>query len=260
MSFYLSKILWLIFNPFNIILFLVFFGFICQLIFKNIFHKLFYFFALVVFIIVAVIPTGKFMIYNLEKNFHTSTTIPIQIDGILILSGATSPRLSKEYNQIHLNGSVERLTESIQLIRKYPKAKVIFSGGSGSIYDQKLTHADVAREFFKQMGVDTSKIIFESKSRNTYENILYSKKIINPVSNENWLVVTSAFHMTRVINIGEQLNWMFIPYAVDFNSSRIFSWRLSLNLLGNINKLQLASHEWLGLITYYLMGRTSKIY
>ena len=118
----------------------------------------------------------------------------------------------------------------------------------------------MAREFFEQLGVDTSKIIFESKSRNTYENILYSKQIVNPVSNENWLVVTSAFHMTRVINIGEKLNWMFIPYAVDFNSSRIFSWKLSLNFLGNINKLQLASHEWLGLITYYLMGRTSKIY
>ena len=66
--------------------------------------------------------------------------------------------------------------------------------------------------------------------------------------------------MTRVLNIGEKLNWTFIPYAVDFKSSRVFSWGLSINFLRNINVLQSASHEWIGLITYYLMGRTSKIY
>ena len=50
--------------------------------------------------------------------------IPENIDGILILSGATNPFLTEEYDQISLNGSVERLTESIQLIYKYPKAEV----------------------------------------------------------------------------------------------------------------------------------------
>ena len=260
MTFYLSKILWLIINPFNIIIFLILFGFITQIFLKSFYSKLTYFLAFLIFIFSAVFPTGKFMIYQLEKKFHTNPVFPSQINGILILSGATNPELSKEYNQIHLNDSVERLTESIQLINRYPKAKVIFSGGSGSINNQELTHADVAREFFAQLQVDTNKIIFESKSKNTYENILFSKEIVKPSSDENWLLVTSASHMTRALNIGEKLNWIFIPYAVDFNSHRIFSWRLSINFLGNIGALQSASHEWVGLIAYYLMGRTSKIY
>ena len=177
MSFYLSKMSWFFIDPLNIILFLIFIGMIIQIILKNTFYKFFYFIALIVFFIVAVMPTGQFLFYQLEKNFFSKPLLPGQIDGILILSGATNPQLSFEHNQIHLNGSVERLTESILLINRYPKAKIIFSGGSGSIFNQKLTHADVARSFFKQQKIDTDKIVFESKSRNTYENILYSKKI-----------------------------------------------------------------------------------
>ena len=68
---------------------------------------------------------------------------------ILILSGATDPYMTKEYNQVALNGSVERLTESINLIAKYPDAKIIFAGGSGSINYPTLSHSKVAKIFFK---------------------------------------------------------------------------------------------------------------
>ena len=260
MSFYLSKILWLIINPFNIILFLIFIGCIFHLYYRSFIHRILYFLALLIFIITAILPTGKFMMYQLEKNFHTQIILPKQIDGIVILAGATNPELSSEHENINLNGAVERLTESIQLIHKYSSAKIVFSGGSGSIYNQDFSHAKVAREFFQYLGVDTSKIIFESKSRNTYESILFSRKIAKPLPNENWLLVTSGWHMNRSINIGKKLEWEFIPYAVDFHSLKKISWMPSFNFLSNMGKFQSASHEWVGLVAYYLMGRTSKIY
>ena len=164
MSFYLSKILWLIINPLNIILLFIFSGIVVKIIFKNTLHKLFYFVAFIFFIIVAVIPTGEFMFYQLEKKFHTQSVLPSQVNGILILSGATIPQLTHEHNKIHLNGSVERLTESISLMQRYPNAKIIFAGGSGSIFNQELTHADVARNFFEQLNINTEKIIFESRN------------------------------------------------------------------------------------------------
>ena len=61
----------------------------------------------------------------LERNFAKGY---LKIDGILILGGATSPGLTKEFNQIQLGESVERLTESIQLHTKYPTAKFFFTG------------------------------------------------------------------------------------------------------------------------------------
>ena len=259
MSFYLSKILWTILNPFNIILLFIFLGFILSFFSNKNFSKIVYSLTFVFFIIIAVMPTGAFMFYQLEKKFHVLKSLPNKIDGILILSGATNPVLTKEYNQISLNDSVERLTESIQLMKKYSNTKIIFSGGSGSINNQKLTHSEVANLFFKNFEIKLDNIIYEDKSRNTYENILFSKKIAHPKINENWLIVTSAFHLPRALNIAEKLEWKFIPYAVDFKMSKKFSWKPTINFLSNITTFQAASHEWIGMIAYYLMGRSSKI-
>ena len=259
MSFYLSKIVWIILNPFNILLISILLGFLLSFLSNKTFSKIIYSLTFIFFIITAVMPTGKFMIYQLEKKFHVLESLPNKIDGILILSGATNPVLTKEYNQISLNDSVERLTESIQLMKKYSNTKIIFSGGSGLINNQKLTHSEVARLFFANFEITLENIVYENKSRNTYENILFSKKIANPKINENWLIVTSAFHMPRALNIAEKLDWKFIPYAVDFRVMKKFSWKPTIKFLENISKFQTASHEWVGLVAYYWIGRSSKI-
>ena len=135
-----------------------------------------------------IFPTGKYLIYKLEKNYHNTIILPDKVDGLLILGGATNPFLSDEFNQINLNDSAERLIESITLIKKYTKAKIIFTGGSGLIEKPKMDHARIAKQFFMQIGLDTNKMIFENKSRNTYENILYSKKIAKPKKRAHVLV------------------------------------------------------------------------
>ena len=258
MSFYLSKILWLIVNPFNIFIFITLFTMFLYLI--N-FRRLSLIIYLINFIFIALIsflPIGSYLTYIIEKEFHTNTKIPEQVDGILILGGATNPLLFKEFDQISLNGSAERLVESVMIIRKFEKAKVIFSGGSGIVNRSDLGHSQVAKLFYKKMGVDINKIFFEDKSRNTHENIIYSKKIAKPKKNENWLLITSAFHMKRALLIAEKNNWKFIPYAVDFKNIKEFKLTPNLNLLSNLNSFQSGLHEWLGLVSYYLMGRTEK--
>ena len=258
MSFYLSKILWLIVNPFNIFIFITLFTMF--LYFIN-FRRLSLIIYLINFIFIALIsflPIGSYLTYIIEKEFHTNTKIPERVDGILILGGATNPLLFKEFDQISLNGSAERLVESVMIIRKFEKAKVIFSGGSGIVNRSDLGHSQVAKLFYKKMGVDINKIFFEDKSRNTHENIIYSKKIAKPKKNENWLLITSAFHMKRALLIAEKNNWKLIPYAVDFKNIKDFKLTPNLNLLSNLNSFQSGLHEWLGLASYYLMGRTEK--
>ena len=108
--------------------------------------------------------------------------------------------------------------------------------------------------------MDTQRIIFENTSRNTYENILFSKNIVNPTKNENWLLITSAFHMKRAILVGKRHEWNFIPYAVDFKTSKKIKFKPSFNLLSNLSSFQKASHEWLGLLSYYFMNRIERIF
>ena len=260
MSFYLSKILWLILNPFNIFIFIT----LLSIFFYSIkLRKLSLIIFLINFVFIALIsflPIGSYLIYTIEKEYHSNIKPPENVDGILILGGATIPQLYNEYNQISLNGSSERLVESVFIIKKFDKAKVIFSGGSGLVNRPDLDHAKVAKSFYKKIGIETNQIIFEDKSRNTYENIIYSKKIANPKKNENWLLITSASHMKRALLIADKNNWKLIPYAVDFKNIKNFKLIPNLELLKNLNSFQQASHEWLGLISYYLMGRTAKVF
>ena len=66
--------------------------------------------------------------------------------------------------------------------------------------------------------------------------------------------------MMRALKIGEKEDWNFLPYAVDFKTSKKFEWKPTLNFLHNMNVTQSASHELLGLVAYYLLGRTNKIF
>ena len=260
MTFVLSKILWLFFNPFNLILIFLILGIIFNFLkFLN-FSKIFFVTASLIFLIIGFLPSGSYLMYLLEKNYYNSNVLPDDLDGILIISGATAPYLTKEHGQISLNGSSERLFESIQLIKKYPNVKIVFAGGSGSLKNPNLTHAADAKFFFNSFGIDVKDIFFENNSRNTYENILFAKNLCNPKDHEKWIVVTSAFHLTRVINIAEKLDWQLIPYATDFRGLKKFEWNFSFNFIENIYTFQQSSHEWIGLFSYFFMGRSSKIY
>ena len=66
--------------------------------------------------------------------------------------------------------------------------------------------------------------------------------------------------MNRVINIANKMDWQLIPYPVDFKYSKKFSWKPNINFLSNISTFQSATHEWIGMISYFLLGRSSKIY
>ena len=206
MTFFLSKFLWHVFNPFNLILIFLIFSIILNYFNYNKFSKIIFLLLVVIFFITGVLPTGSYLMHLLEKKYHNEIILPENIDGIIILAGATNPFLTNEHNQISLNDSVERLTESIYVMKKFPDVKVYFAGGSGSLQYPSLSHSYVAKSFYKSLNVNIDKIYFDDRSRNTYENILFAKQKYNPKENEKWIIITSAFHQNRAINIGKKLD------------------------------------------------------
>tara|TARA_Y100000590_G_C15741567_1_gene1020462 strand:- start:5244 stop:6005 length:762 start_codon:yes stop_codon:yes gene_type:complete len=253
MIYILSKAIWVFLSPLNFFIILILIGLLFKILKFNFFSKLFYIFSIFFFIIVGVFPTGKLILSNLEKEYPAFNLINEDIDGILILGGPTSEYLTIQHNQVSINESGERLTESIKIINNFETSKIIFSGKQHSI---------AANKFYEEMNVNIDRIIFESKSKNTYENFIFSKKIANPKKNEKWLLITSSYHMKRSIAVAEKINWKFIPYPVDFRTGKEkIKFLPSINkILINFNLFDLASHEIVGLISYYVLGRTNKIY
>ncbi len=256
MYFYLSRFTYFILhNQLLIILLILLISSFFYIIKKKSLSKKIFILAAVYFIFIAIIPTGKILMFFLEKNISETNYTFNHLDGIIVLSGNEDVNKSIHHDQLYTGGSTYRLIESIRLYKKFPDARIVFSGGSSSLFSNQLS-SHVAEKFFELYFNDHKHIIFESNSSNTYENILFTNKIVKPKKNEKWALVTSAFHMRRALGVANQLGLELIPYPVDFRLSENLSSQLfNFNLMENISLFQVAIREVLGILLYKFLSR-----
>jgi len=255
-----SKIIWLLLSPDSLLLLLIISALLFLYYGKIHLAKIILSAVTVIILLISFLPVGEWLLYPLESRFQTNPSLPEKVDGIIVLSGAEDTLLSHLWNQVELGSAAERDLTFLSLAKRYPEAKLVFTGGTGSLVNQEYKAADVAKKLFEQQGFDTSRIIFERESRNTYENVIYSKKLVNPVKNNNWLLITTGWHMPRSVGIFCKTGWRVIPYPVDHQSRKDNLLRINFNLSGNLHVLKSSIKEWLGLFAYYLSGKTSTVF
>lgn len=211
-------------------------------------------------LLVTVVPVGSLVLNNLENRFPQVKTLPKDIAGIIVLGGVVNQFITVDRKQIAVGGAVERLTEFAKLAARYPTAKLIFTGGSGQLGKQGLKEADVIAPLLRALGLNPGRVLFESQSRNTSENATFSKKMMKPNPRQNWILITSAFHMPRAIGSFRRAGWNVFAYPVDYYTTTIQSLSPKLNLRKALNRLSISIHEWVGLTFYWLSGRTNRLY
>ncbi|MDR3415481.1 MAG: YdcF family protein [Nevskia sp.] len=198
-------------------------------------------------------PLSHWVAAPLERRFPV-TELPAHVDGIIVLGGAISPEDSPGPQRPALNLAGERITGFVALARRYPDAKLVYSGGTGLLRHRQVREADLVRPLLESLGVDSSRVIFERESRNTWENALYSKKLADPRAGQTWLLVTSAWHMPRSVGCFRMAGWDVVPYPVNFIGDNqdwaAFETGVQLTRVG------LAEKEWIGLLLYHVLGRT----
>lgn len=209
----------------------------------------------IAFVFCGFVPVGPILINYLESRVPAPEALPDLIDGIIVLGGAVNAESSATRNQPQLNEWSERIFEMMRLSTTYPQAKVIYAGGAGSLHGQGHEEADIVRKMLIDIGFPTKNFIFETKSRTTFENVANSSTIVSPQDGENWLLVTSAFHMPRSIRVFEKQGWKVIPYPAGYvEDGSIALWQF-IDVSGNYWKLNVAAKEMIGIIAYELSGR-----
>lgn len=257
--FYLSKYIWTLISPDSLFIILLT---LCLLLFLlRQTKKATFLLGLLTFctLFLSFFSVGGWMLYPLENRFQHNPDLPEQIDGIIVLGGSIVPDRSVEWQQLETNQFHERLSSFIQLAQLYPDAKLVFSGGSASTEENKPTEAQIAETYFLKSNISPERLFIENKARNTAENASYSRQMINPQPNETWLMITTAFHMPRAMGVFCQQNWKVIPYPVDHQTLPSKLYQPNFSLIAHANHLILASHEWLGLLAYYLSGKTQQL-
>lgn len=213
--------------------------------------------ALALLLILGWEPLPDALLRRLEAQYPP---VPItenwqKYSGVIVLGGALEPAYVWTVpGQSALNEAAERMTEASQLARQYPQLQLLFTGGEGELFNSALSEATRAKVFFLGQGVPPSQLLFESASRNTYENALFSKQVpgVNPA--QPWLLLTSAWHMPRSIAAFRKAGWKVTAYPVDFRAGNQTPWT-QYSMEQGVKKWHTALHEMLGLLAYQLTGR-----
>jgi uncharacterized SAM-binding protein YcdF (DUF218 family) len=196
----------------------------------------------------------------LENRFPTPDAATRgKLHGIIVLGGALDIQYAGERSEVALNGAAERITAMLVLARRHPSAKLVFTGGSGDMFDQIHRESDRLRRLVAAFGIDKSRFLFERDSRNTIENARFTWRHLRPQPEQRWLLVTSAAHMPRAVGIFREQGWRVIPYPVDYNTPRTWTWRGPFSLSTGLSLLDGAAREWVGLVAYRILGYTDAL-
>ena len=207
----------------------------------------------------AVLPLGQWALEPLEARFPM-TPVPARVDGVVVLGGGVDSRTSDAIGRPAMNAAGERMTEMVALARRFPDAKIVFSGGSGLVLRPDLEEARWVETLAGELGVPAGHLLVESDSRNTWENALYTKALVQPRPDETWLLVTSAWHMPRAVGSFRAAGWTVVPWPVDYRSHTDDAQILGIRLRGGLEAFETAAREWLGLTAYHLLGRTDALF
>jgi uncharacterized SAM-binding protein YcdF (DUF218 family) len=216
--------------------------------------------SLVLLVIAGLSPLGNALILPLEDRFPPWNPSHGAPDGIVVLGGAISPGVSEARNAIALDEAAERITATAELARRYPDARIIFSGGSGALLEREGPEAPFAVRQLMALGVAHDRITAEEQSRNTLENAGYARLLANPKPGERWLLVTSAYHMPRAMAAFRTEDFAVDAYPVDWRTRGAGDLQRGFSTLSEgLRRTDVATREWVGLVVYRLTGRSTEL-
>jgi len=210
---------------------------------------------------IAMTPIPDMLIAPLEDRFPPPPVDAPAPDGIIVLGGAIRS-IESRARGLAVSEEGDRVVQAALLARRYPGARILFSGGNGSLTLNDNSESDEAKKLLVALGVDPARITLESGSRNTDENARFAAATVHPRPGQRWLLVTSAFHMPRSMGLFEKAGFDVVAWPVAFRTlgpGRPLLWaRLDAPL--NIQTFATAAKEWIGLATYWATGRIDRLF
>jgi uncharacterized SAM-binding protein YcdF (DUF218 family) len=264
--FVFSKVIHILIEPLNWLLILIAFALLFLLLRKNHLVRRALGIALCLGLFIGYMPTSQFAMRILEDAVPQTVLTPEllgQVGGVLILGGAIEGGpIARDRDEVSIYSSAERVTKAFQLLRQHPELPFIFSGYSGRLLPQGLSEADAFKQLLQEQGLVNHPGYYENQSRNTYENMLYSKKIIDGIAEKEgapvkpWLLITSARHMLRSMQVAHKQGLDILPVLVDYQTSNSHSWH-RFDLVEGGEQWNWLIHELVGIAAYWITGKGS---
>lgn len=209
-------------------------------------------------IIVGILPVGELLLAPLEARYPDNPKLA-GVSTIVVLGGAEEPAYSARWRQPNVNDAGDRYLAALSLARRFPKAQILFAGGSGSLTGSAISEASIATDIFLGDGIAQARLRLEDASRNTAENAALLRKLVRRQPEGQSVLVTSAFHMPRAMATFCAAGWTNLTaWPTDYRSGN-FADGIGWHFADNLASLNTGTREWIGLFAYWLTGRTQQL-
>jgi uncharacterized SAM-binding protein YcdF (DUF218 family) len=202
-------------------------------------------------------PISTWLMMPLENRFPQWQGGPQRPpDGIIVLGGAVDVKISEaQHYPLKLNEAGERILALVELARQFPSARLAFTGTG-----EPISEAEEVAKKISRLGVDPMRLILETQARNTFENAQFSAKRLAPKPGERWLLITSAWHMPRAVGCFRRAGFVVDAYPVDFRTAGLSDLAMPYySGSDGLRQMDFALKEWVGLIVYWLTGKTDAL-
>lgn len=203
-------------------------------------------------VVLAVLPTGFWLMQRLETEYPRPRTLPPAIDHIAVLAGGELLAASDASGALELSAHGDRVSEALALAHAYPQAMLWIVGGVSNGFSRR--DVDWAADYWIRAGVEAKRVHRIAGGLDTCGN---AAGIARALPGKRILLVTSGFHMPRAMACMRAASVDAVPYAVDRQTWRAdtlgAAW--SPRLVSNMQRSELALHEYFGLLYYRVTGR-----
>ena len=253
MFFILSKILYFIFSPLNWIIAFLLIG----LISKNSTGKKKH---VTIGILLLIFFTNPFILNISMRAWEIPSR---RIDSIKesydvgVLLGGAMRYYNSEMDRVVYGSSADRFIQTISLYKKGKIKKILISGGSGLLLEQKYKEADLLKNVLLEMNVPDQDILIENNSKNTRENASFSAEILKKdFSEKKILLITSGYHMRRSLGCFKKTGIHVDPFSVDEHSGKgqYTPDKLIIPDVAVLESWNKLLHEWIGYFSYWIAG------
>lgn len=253
MFFILSKLLAFLIAPFTWVFFALLF------LLKKVWHTPYKKIVLIVCVFTYVISNSFLMDEIIRAWEYSDDDIYLKdtkYDIAIVLGGMG--RIDERQNRFDFGYSGDRLFQTLELYYKKRVNKLVITGGSGSVSKPHHREAIYIKKYLNGISIPDSSIIIENNSKNTYENAIFTKHILDSMQFKgSILLVTSSFHMRRSIAIFEKAGYKNITPYVTNKITGIRKFEFDYCFIPNVEAiwgLNLVLHEMVGYAIYKTKG------
>jgi uncharacterized SAM-binding protein YcdF (DUF218 family) len=175
----------------------------------------------------------------------------------IVLTGMAEYNTDLEELSIRRGG--DRIWQALNLYHKGKIKKILITGDNGYVTDRGLHEATQFKKVLVSWGIPEQDIITEERSRNTYENAVETKKILErsyPHLKKR-LLITSGTHMKRSLACFEKLEFPCESFSTDLHTGPKSTYYWDQYLIPNVSVLSdwnKLTKEWFGYLTYDIIG------